>query len=109
MQDQQYIDNLFKEYGILDDQDFLVGTQHPNLCNVHNRIDVLSQKQTLTNQELCEAEKLTTITKAYIKEATKYLLHETTLTTLTTNRKSENDGNDEYTESESESESESVE
>lgn len=76
MASNEYIDELLNEYGILDSEGFLVGTDHPNIKTVYNRIDNLSKKINLTPEEIEEAIKLTIINKAYIKEINKYLLEE---------------------------------
>ena len=76
MSSSQEIDQLFVEYGILDDDGFLVGTSHPNIMKVYGRIEALSVKTCLTSEETDEAVKLTMINREYLKELNKYVRHE---------------------------------
>jgi hypothetical protein len=68
------IDKLYKKYGFLDDEGFLIGTNHPNFTAMQNRIDELNRKKTLTPEEEKEGAERVIIQKAYMKELQNYVL-----------------------------------
>lgn len=73
--DSEVIDKLYKKYGFLDDEGYLVGTSDPKFLAVQKRIDQLARKtKKLTAQEEREAAELVIIQKAYMKELRDYVL-----------------------------------
>jgi len=75
MTDVEKVDALFKEFGLLDTEGYLVGTDHNNVRKIQQRIDQLSRKTTLYEEEIEEARNLVSVNTAYIKELNKYMLH----------------------------------
>ena len=68
------IDRLYVKYGFLDRDGFLIGTSHPIFLNIQDRIEQLSKKEELTNEEEREGTELIIIQKSYIKELNNYAL-----------------------------------
>jgi hypothetical protein len=75
--DSDIIDKLYKKYGFLDDEGYLIGTSDPKFLAVQNRIDQLARrKKKLTKEEEREAAELVIINKSYMKELRDYVLDE---------------------------------
>ena len=69
-------DELFEKYDLFDDEGYLVGTSHPNIIAVFERIEQLSMKGELTQSEIEEGEELISVQRAYTKAAEAHILME---------------------------------
>ena len=74
--DNTIIDSLYKKYGVLDDEGFLIGTNHENFLAMQKRIDDLNRKKNLTPEEEREGAELIIVHKAYMKELTNYVMND---------------------------------
>lgn len=71
------VDELFYKYNLIDDEGYLVGTNHPDLIRFYKRLDALAQKHIkLTKEEEEEGEEMLFVHNEYNKEVQKYLLSE---------------------------------
>ena len=74
--DNNIIDALYKKYGFLDEEGFLIGTNHQNFLTMQKRVDELGMKTNLTPKEEKEGAELVIVHKAYMKELENYVLND---------------------------------
>lgn len=72
--DDDIIDKLYEKHGFLDNEGFLIGTNHPNFKAAQKKTEDLSKKLVLTKDEEREAAELIIIEKAYTREFNKYIM-----------------------------------
>lgn len=73
---QERIDELFKKYGLFDEEGYLIPPEHPMIKKYEQRLDILSRKMMLKPDEEREAMELIALDKAYTRELNKYILEQ---------------------------------
>ena len=71
---QRVIDGLYDKYGFFDHEGYVVGPDNENVLRMEQRLDELSKKKKLTQQEEKEAAELILLDRAYTDEINRYVI-----------------------------------